>query len=59
MEEIIMQYIAKNEAILQNQAATMRSLVMQLGQLANALTNRPQGSLPSNTEVNSKGDMKE
>ena len=49
MEEILMQYILKNEATLQSQEATKRILETQLGQLANAIINRPQVSLPSST----------
>ncbi|GMN62613.1 hypothetical protein TIFTF001_031687 [Ficus carica] len=49
--------MAKNNAIIQNQlviiqsqAASLRTLENQVAQLANALNNRPQGSLPSDTE---------
>ncbi|GMN48217.1 hypothetical protein TIFTF001_017407 [Ficus carica] len=45
--------MAKNDAIIQNQsaliqsqAASLRTLENQVGQLANVLSNRPQGSLP-------------
>ena len=37
---------------LNNQAAQMRNLEVQMGQMANLLTERQQGSLPSNSEVN-------
>ena len=37
---------------LNNQAAQLRSLEAQLGQMANLLTERQPGSLPSNSEVN-------
>ncbi|PON50262.1 hypothetical protein PanWU01x14_224580, partial [Parasponia andersonii] len=37
----------------------MRTLETQLGQLANALTNQPQGALPSNIEVNLRNGGKE
>ncbi|GMN56093.1 hypothetical protein TIFTF001_025214 [Ficus carica] len=57
--------MAKNDAIIQNQsaiiqsqAASLRTLENQVGQLANALSNRPQGSLLSDTE-NPKRDGKE
>ena len=57
MESLLKEYMAKNDAIIQNQAsmiqsqaASLRSLENQLGQLANALNTRPQGSLPSDTE---------
>ncbi|XP_062103125.1 uncharacterized protein LOC133814145 [Humulus lupulus] len=50
--------MAKNDAVIQSQAASLRNLEMQLGQLANDLKNRPQGSLPSDTE-NPRRDGKE
>ena len=37
---------------LNNQAAQLRSLEAQMGQMANLLTERQPGSLPSNSEVN-------
>ena len=40
----------KIEAVVQSHAASLRNLENQIGQLATALSNRPQGSLPSNTE---------
>ncbi|XP_062075671.1 uncharacterized protein LOC133779773 [Humulus lupulus] len=42
--------MAKNDAMIQSQAASLRNLETQLGQLANELRNRPQGTLPSDTE---------
>ncbi|PON74562.1 hypothetical protein PanWU01x14_049690 [Parasponia andersonii] len=59
LEEMFMQYMAKNDVILQNQAAILRSFETQLGQLANADNNRPQGTLPGNTEVNPNRENKE
>ena len=44
---------------LNNQAAQLRSLEAQMGQMANLLTERQQGSLPSNSEVNPRGEGKE
>ena len=44
---------------LNNQAAQLRSLEVQMGQMANLLTKRQQGSLPSNSEVNPRGEGKE
>ena len=44
---------------LNNQAAQLRSLKAQLGQMANLLTERQPGSLPSNSEVNSRRDGNE
>ncbi|XP_062089538.1 uncharacterized protein LOC133796074 [Humulus lupulus] len=50
--------MAKNDAVIQSQAASLRNLEMQLGQLANEMKTRPQGSLPSDTE-NPRRDGKE
>ncbi|XP_063939750.1 uncharacterized protein LOC135148455 [Daucus carota subsp. sativus] len=51
------EYIIKNEAsrsqteaLVQSQAASLRNLENQVGQLANELRNRPHGTLPSDTE---------
>ena len=44
---------------LNNQAAQLRSLEAQLGQMANLLTERQLGSLPSNSEVNPRRDGNE
>ncbi|KAH9751689.1 hypothetical protein KPL71_014391 [Citrus sinensis] len=44
------EYIAKNEAIVQSQAVSLRNLENQMGQLAPAMSSRTQGSLPSNKE---------
>ncbi|GMN66803.1 hypothetical protein TIFTF001_035870 [Ficus carica] len=50
LENLINEYIAKNDTRVQSHDATLRSLKNQIGQIANALNVRPQGSLPSNTE---------
>ena len=50
METLIKEYIAKNKAIVQSQAVSLRNLENQMGQLATAMSSRTQGSLPSNTE---------
>ncbi|XP_024028688.1 uncharacterized protein LOC112093777 [Morus notabilis] len=50
LENFLKEYITKNEAKMQSHDATLRSLETQIGQLVNALTNHPQGTLPSNTE---------
>ena len=44
---------------LNNQAAQLRSLEAQLGQMANLLTERQPGSLPSNSEENPRRDGNE
>ncbi|KAM6546008.1 hypothetical protein CsatB_026744 [Cannabis sativa] len=50
--------MAKNDTAIQSQATSMRTLENQVGQLANELRNRPQGTLPSDTE-NPRRDGKE
>ena len=44
---------------LNNQAAQLRSLEAQMGQMAKLLTERQPGSLPSNSEVNPRRDGNE
>ena len=44
---------------LNNKAAQLRSLEAQMGQMANLLTERQPGSLPSNSEVNPRRDGNE
>ncbi|XP_062103150.1 uncharacterized protein LOC133814170 [Humulus lupulus] len=58
LENLMRDYMAKNDAVIQSQAASLRNLEIQLGHLANDLKNRPQGSLPSDTE-NPRRDGKE
>ncbi|KAM6558679.1 hypothetical protein CsatA_027919 [Cannabis sativa] len=58
LESLMRDYMAKNDAVIQSQAASLRNLEVQLGQLANDLKNRPQGTLPSDTE-NPRRDGKE
>ena len=50
LKTLIKEYIAKNEAIVQSQAVSLRNLENQIGQLATAISSRPQGSLSSNTK---------
>ncbi|KAH9716153.1 hypothetical protein KPL71_021359 [Citrus sinensis] len=50
LEALIKKYIAKNEAIVRSQAVSLRNLENQMGQLATTMSNRTQGSLPSNIE---------
>ncbi|XP_062089289.1 uncharacterized protein LOC133795851 [Humulus lupulus] len=49
-ENMLKEYIVKNEAMIQSQAASLRNLETQVGQLANELRNRPHGTLPSDTK---------
>ena len=44
---------------LNNQAAQLRNLEVQMGQMANLLTERQPGSLPSNSEVNPRREGNE
>ena len=44
---------------LNNQAAQLRNLEVQMGQMANLLMERQHGSLPSNSEVNPREEGKE
>ncbi|XP_024043141.1 uncharacterized protein LOC112099867 [Citrus clementina] len=50
LEGLIKDYIVKNEAVVQSHTVYLRNLENQIGQLATTLSNRPQDSLPSNTE---------
>ena len=43
---------------LKNQVAAIHNLEVQMSQIFSLLSNRPQGSLPSNTEVNPKEHIK-
>ena len=52
------QFMTKTEQQLQNQAASIRNLEAQVGQIANTLTERAQGALPSNTETNPREHVK-
>ena len=45
----------KNEAVVQSQALSLRNLENQIGQLATTLSNKPQGSLLSNTKDPKRG----
>ena len=44
-------FMTKTESHIQNQGVALRNLENQVGQLANALSSRQNGALPSNTEV--------
>lgn len=66
MEDLLRQYMTQNDNIIQSQttliqcqAAAIRNLETQVGHLANLLNNRPQGTLPSDTEVNPRKEGKE
>jgi len=48
------QFMTKTETSFKHQVASIRNLEVQIGQVANLLSSRPQGSLPSNTNTNPK-----
>ncbi|KAL9416753.1 hypothetical protein AB3S75_039861 [Citrus x aurantiifolia] len=48
------QFMTKTETTFQNQTASIRNLEVQVGQIANLLSSRQHGSLPSNTKTNPK-----
>ncbi|KAG9449976.1 hypothetical protein H6P81_009941 [Aristolochia fimbriata] len=48
----------KGEARFQNQEASIRNLEIQMGQLANAISGRNHGTLPSNSETNPREQIK-
>ena len=45
--------------LMTSQVATLKNLESQIGQIVPALSSRPQGSLPSDTESNPKGTGRE
>ena len=51
------QFMTKTETTFQNQAVSIRNIEVQMGQIENLLSSRPQGSLPSNIETNPKEQM--
>ncbi|MCQ7416337.1 hypothetical protein NP118_23305, partial [Salmonella enterica] len=44
------EFMARTDAAIQSNQASMRALELQVGHLANELKARPQGKLPSDTE---------
>ena len=58
MEDMFAQFMQSQQVFMQGQQSSMRNLENQIGQLANAISNRPHGSLPSDTE-NLRRDGKE
>ena len=51
-------FLTTTDTNLKNQAAAIYNLEVQMSQIFSPLSNRSQGSLPSNTEVNPKEDIK-
>ncbi|KAG9450380.1 hypothetical protein H6P81_010345 [Aristolochia fimbriata] len=61
LEDMISKILAnqeKGEARFQNQEASIRNLEIQMGQLANAISGRNQGTLPSNSKTNPREQIK-
>ncbi|KAG9453395.1 hypothetical protein H6P81_006299 [Aristolochia fimbriata] len=61
LEDMISKILAnqeKGEARFQNQEASIRNLEIQMGQLANAISGRNHGTLPSNSETNPREQIK-
>ncbi|XP_073123845.1 uncharacterized protein [Henckelia pumila] len=58
LEQMMQNFISSTETRMQNQDATIRSLENQIGQLANRMSNREPGTLPSDTETNPKEQVK-
>ena len=50
--------MTRTDTTLQNQAASIQNLEVQMGQISNLLNARPQGTLPSNTEINPRKHLK-
>ena len=51
MEALLKEYMAKNDAIIQSQVASLRALENQVGQIATALSSKKQEALSSDTEI--------
>ncbi|XP_073277664.1 uncharacterized protein [Primulina huaijiensis] len=58
LEKMMSKFISSTETRLQNQDASIKGLENQIGQLANMITGRDLGTLPSNTETNPKEQVK-
>ncbi|XP_073120512.1 uncharacterized protein [Henckelia pumila] len=58
LEDLMTNFISSTETRLQNQDASIRNLETQLGQLANIISGRTQGTFPSDTEKNPKEKAK-
>ena len=58
LEEVMKNWMSMAETRLQNYEASMHNLETQIGQLANLVADRAQGSLPSNTERNPREHVK-
>ena len=50
-------FMNDTKTALSNQSAQIRNLETQMGQLSTAVNSRPQGTLPSNTDVNPRSQV--
>ncbi|KAJ0985464.1 hypothetical protein J5N97_003820 [Dioscorea zingiberensis] len=57
LEEMIVKYMQNNDTTIRNLQATVHNLENQIRQMAKSLAERPQGSLPGNTEENPRGEQ--
>src|SRR5262249_21568528 len=57
LEELMSKFISTSEARFQNQDASIKNLETQVGQLAKMMSERAQGTLPRNTELNPRGQL--
>src|SRR5262249_34728926 len=57
LEDLMSKFISTSEARFQNQEASIKNLETQIGQLAKMMFERVQGTLPSNTEPNPRGQV--
>ena len=57
-EENQKRIVAKFDQIVKNHASSVHNIEAQIGQLANAVAQRNQGNLPSNTKTNSREQLK-
>ncbi|XP_073135969.1 uncharacterized protein [Henckelia pumila] len=58
MEQMMQKFISYTETRMQNQDASIKNLENQIGQLAKAMSSRELGTLPSDTEKNTKDQVK-
>ena len=58
LEDLLKSYINSNETKLKNQEAFLKNLENQVGQLANLLSERSHGALPSNKNKNPREEAK-
>ena len=58
MEEVLTKFMQSADTRFQNTKASIKNLETQIGQLAKMLSDRTQGTLPSNTETNPREHVK-